>query len=724
MSLDKAQAGVVPNAIARYFELALYTMVLTGFGTLAQTGQLDPATVLLVIAGLVARGFLILKQKTFILPDQWTQYVTLGFTAFYLVDFFWVSGSFVSATVHLVLALMVVRLFSAYRDRDYVFLAILSFLAVLAASVLTVDSAFLVMFALFLLTAVATFILLEIRRSCAAARKQSRAFSAADMRRMGTSLVGISPVLVVFILAIAAAIFFLLPRMSSGYLSAYAAGGELSTGFSDRVQLGRIGEIQQSSSVVMHVQVDGDLQGSHDLLWRGVALTIFDGRNWWSRQKQVVVPRWSDGRFVLSQATPLQALRPAAQQRIHYRVLLEPIGTNIFFLAPRPTSLEGNYHMITTDDDGAVYDLDRDHPPGIYEGESDIGRPSENQLRYSNAESSGQVLEEYLKLPPKLDQRIPELARQIAGGASTTYDKATAIEHYLKSNYGYTLQMGRIAPKDPLAYFLFERKEGHCEYFASSMAVMLRSLQIPTRVVNGFRTGEFNDVTSQYVVRARNAHSWVEVFFPGYGWITFDPTPPAGLETRTGLGRAMLYLDAMSSLWREWVVNYDFGHQRVLATEAVRGTRQFGDIIRHWARGHYAQLLGMARKVRFETLRSPRKWTGIVLLVLTAMVVIIRANAILSFFRQRRLAGHPENSPQAAASIWYERMVRLLRRRGWNKSPVHTPAEFVTTIVDPDIRRMVADFTVDYENARFGESADAAKRLPERFAQIADVPKR
>src|SRR5947209_9865417 len=183
MSAEVPKSGIVPVAIARYFELALYLMVLCGFGTLAQTGQLDPVTVLLVIVALVARGYLILKRRTYILGEKLTQSVTLGCTLFYLVDFFWVSGSFVSATVHLVLALMVVRLFSAHRDRDYVFLTFLSFLSVLAASVLTVNSVFLVMFALFLLTAVATFILLEIRRSRGSAERRARNLNPAGAQR-------------------------------------------------------------------------------------------------------------------------------------------------------------------------------------------------------------------------------------------------------------------------------------------------------------------------------------------------------------------------------------------------------------------------------------------------------------------------------------------------------------------------------------------------------------
>jgi len=711
----------VPEAIARYFELALYMMVLCGFGTLAQTGQLDPPTVLLVIVALVARGYLILKRKTFILGEKLTQTITLAFTVFYLVDFFWVSGSFVSATVHLVLALMVVRLFSAHRDRDYVFLAILSFLAVLAASVLTVNSAFLVMFALFLLTAVATFILLEIRRSWTSAGSQPKALSQLDAQRLATSLVGIAPALMFAILIAAIGIFFLLPRMSGGYLSAYAAGGELASGFSDRVQLGRIGEIQQSNSVVMHIQIDGDTDGHHDLMWRGVALSIFDGKNWWSPQKRVILPRWSDGRFVLPTGASAPQVRSHLPQSIHYRVLLEPIGTDVFFLAPHGASLSGNYHMLTMDGEGAVYDLDRDHPPTLYEADSDISRPSAAQLRSAPTDYSLDGWQQYLKVPAKLDERIPELARQISGAAPTNYDKAVALEHYLTSNYGYTLQLGRKSPRDPLAYFLFERKEGHCEYFASAMAVMLRTLNIPSRVVNGFRTGEFNDVTGQYVVRARNAHSWVEVYFPNYGWISFDPTPAAGLETHTGLGRAMLYLDAVSSFWREWVVNYDFGHQRTLAVGAARGTYRYKEMLQHWAADRYDEMLRFARHVRHSAVHSPLRWISLSAAALLVILLLVTRSAILAFFTRRRISAYPEKSPQAAATLWYGRMTRSLARKGWRKSAAHTPEEFVHTIADPELRNAVASFTNHYENARFGESAEDAGKLAQGYEQISSI---
>jgi protein-glutamine gamma-glutamyltransferase len=317
-----------------------------------------------------------------------------------------------------------------------------------------------------------------------------------------------------------------------------------------------------------------------------------------------------------------------------------------------------------------------------------------------------------------VDRRIPELASQITAHAGNNYDKATAVERYLTTNYGYTLEMGRFAPKDPLAYFLFERKQGHCEYFASSMAVMLRSLKIPARVVNGFRTGEFNDVTSQYVVRARNAHSWVEAYFPGYGWVDFDPTPASALETRRGWSRVMLYLDAMSSFWREWVINYDVNHQMVLGEEASRTSRGYLARLRGGTRNRYAALLRLARNTRNELIRAPGAWSLGGILATLALLLGINARRMWGSWRAQRTAAHPERSPQQAASIWYRRMTKVVARRGWRKSTAQTPAEFVTTIADTELRLRVETFTRHYENARFGESVEDARQLPGLYEEM------
>ena len=267
-SAGKTESGTTPfrAALQRYFEIALYLLVFTGFTTLASTGGLGVVTVLLVSAALLFRGYLLIRGRTWLVSERWTSFLTLGYVAFYLADYFLFSGGFLNATVHLVLFVMVMRLFSAHRDRDYYFLSVIAFLMVLAAALLTVDSVFLLAFAGFTLTAVVTFILMEMRYISAKAGVHSRESGSGPTYRptyqkMAASLVVVSPVLVLCILLGAAAIFFLLPRVSAGYLSAYAPSGEITSGFSDHVQLGRIGEIQQSSSVVMHIQIDGDERG-------------------------------------------------------------------------------------------------------------------------------------------------------------------------------------------------------------------------------------------------------------------------------------------------------------------------------------------------------------------------------------------------------------------------------------------------------------------------------
>src|SRR5271170_1933180 len=484
------QPGVIPlpQAINKYFELSLYLLVLIGFGMLASTGGLDLPTILLVGAALAVRGYLFAERRAVVISERWTTPLTVAYFIFYAADYFLISRSFLTATVHLVLFAVVVRTFSLRRDRDYTMLAILAFLMVLASAVLTVDSVFMFFFAVFMLTAVVTFILMEMRRSGQAARFQARhSGDTQEHRHLAFSLARVAPGLVLMILIGAAAMFFLLPRMSAGYLGGYSFGTDFSTGFSDQVQLGRIGQIQQSDAVVMHIQIDGDRDGRHALAWRGVALANFDGKNWSNTREQYVLYREADGSFRI----PLlgQGVARAWTSRyhlIHYRVLMEPIGTNIFFLAPWARRVEGAYRTLQIDSGGAVSDLDSQRSVSLYEADSDISTPAAAELRTAG-NNLPQFAPAYLQLP-KLDQRIPRLAAQIASSASNNYDKAIAVERYLQSHYAYTLQLPRSAVADPLANFLFERKQGHCEYFASSMAVMLRTLGIPSRVVNGFRS--------------------------------------------------------------------------------------------------------------------------------------------------------------------------------------------------------------------------------------------
>src|SRR5581483_1743264 len=168
---------------------------------------------------------------------------------------------------------------------------------------------------------------------------------------------------------------------------------------------------------------------------------------------------------------------------------------------------------------------------GGYNITSEFPNVFEADLRTAGTDYSG-WLEPYMTVPPS-GYRPPEvlkmelsLAQQITAGKTNVYDIATAIQNYFRQNFRYTLNPGNPPPgTDRMDYFLNTTKAGYCEYFATAMGDMLRLLGIPARLVNGFGGGTFRADQNRNVVTASDAHTWVEVYFPGYGWIPFEPTP-------------------------------------------------------------------------------------------------------------------------------------------------------------------------------------------------------
>ena len=466
----------------------------------------------------------------------------------------------------------------------------------------------------------------------------------------------------------------------------------------------------------MHIEIQNDLQGAYDLKWRGIALSAFDGRVWSNSFEQNQLRPAGDGSYRLAPVVDPRDVSALTGRSIRYRVLMEPLGTNVFFLAERPQSLKGNFRRVSTDAGGAVYNLDPETPINRYEAESQLPEIDSDELRLAANTAPG-GMDEYLKLPP-LDVRISNLAEQITAAAPSSYEKAIALEHYLATHFGYTLELPSRVPRDPLANFLFERKHGHCEYFASSMAVMLRSLRIPSRMVTGFRGGEFNDLTGQYVVRASDAHSWVEAYFPGSGWISFDPTPAGSLPTRTGWSRMQLYMDAAASFWREWIINYDISHQRSLGKDAATSSRQFFDEARRWIERQHRALLRSARRAHDHFTNFPLRWLGGSIAFAAVLITLLNLRRMVSGLRAHSLRAHPERAPRESAALWYDRMVGRMARLGWRKSPSQTPLDFVAAIQEAALQKKVAQFTRAYESARFGKSVDDAQSLPQLFRDI------
>jgi uncharacterized protein DUF4129 len=180
----------------------------------------------------------------------------------------------------------------------------------------------------------------------------------------------------------------------------------------------------------------------------------------------------------------------------------------------------------------------------------------------------------------------------------------------------------------------------------------------------------------------------------------------------------------LSSLWRDWVVNYDAGHQYSLGREAARNGVAWFQRVRNWARRTHEALLHAARQTRQTVSDSPQQWSVSGAMAVLLLLLAANARRLWRAIRLRRIAARPEKSPSRAATVWYERMTRMLARKGWRKSPAHTPKEFLTCIQNDAMRESVAKFTRHYESARFGGLAEDAQRLPELFEEIASAAHR
>jgi protein-glutamine gamma-glutamyltransferase len=715
--------------IDKLCQVSLLLLLATGFFALAGTGKLDLFSIILVLGALVVRGVVLPKRWDWTIPVRWTSYLGLLCFLAYGVDLLLVSRGFVAASVHLVLFGLVIKLFSVERYRDLLYLAILAFLEILAAAILTVETGFFTTFAMFVVVAIGSFICLEIRRSAAVSASTGLCdtIPAPHFRALCRALLGITIAQAVGITLLATVIFFALPRLSSGYLSELSQQNDLMTGFGDHVHLGQIGRIQQSSAVVMHVKFDG-LRPS-EILLRGAALTLFDGQNWiGTPHVATTAVRVSQTfQFPTPLSTPTPELRNFAVGRgarlVQYRVILEPLASTVLFVIPTPRALFGNMRQVYENFDQSVESLDRDRLLSNYSGVSDISSPNPDDLRKATGMIPSGMPERYLELPDKLDPRIAKLADQTMRNQRSVYEKAKALERYLTTNFGYTLELPNEPHADPIAHFLFERKRGHCEYFASAMAVMLREVGIPSRIITGFRGGEFNDLTGSYIIRGRDAHAWVEAYIPNRGWLAFDPTP-AGNTLPTRWNKVQLYLDAANEFWRDWVVNYDFAHQRILTVTTVTRSLRAGDKVRQMLAGVYPRMLAIARRVILSVYRHPRPYQGAGWALTALLIWLGLGGHFTRWLRRRVLASQPTRSPRHAATVLYEKMARATRRRGWTREPGQTPEEFAGVIGHAGLRTAVQEFTTHYERARYADSASDAALLPELLRQVETATRR
>ena len=614
----------------------------------------------------------------------------------------------VNALAHLIVFLSAVKLLQVKKDRDWVFLYLISFFEILLAAGLSFSPSFLLTLTLYLLSALSAVAAFEIQKARRALKltetrllvpPDSRVFKRGNRRSLrsaeATRLPIVAAALLILIFVLALPLFLIAPRAGAAALTRSGGGLSHFIGFSENVTLGEIGALKQDNGIVMRVRVE-DQDAPPNLRWRGVALDEFTGRGWRkSADARHSTPKISDRGFF--QLGTTEALHRLTSQTY----FLEPMETPVLFAASRAVAIQGDLPFVRVDEEGSVQTRRHEYDRIIYKAISDTAEPSPEVLR-ADRRPYGPAFQRYLQFPDSLDIRIVTLADQILVKAQVRnrYDAARAIESALQNDYAYSLQMRASGP-DPLSDFLFNIKSGHCEYFSTAMTIMLRTHGVAARVVNGFLPGEYNEAADAYTVRQSDAHSWVEVYFPETrSWVTFDPTPPAGRTEpeRTGLAAQLgKYAEALELVWLQYVVGYDKQEQQTLAASLHNYVFSSGKFfaavtstVKRWLPTNLKLIVGLF----------------VAALMLPVLILLLRRVRLRGW---RGALSRQEEISESSRVAFYERLMAALAHRGLTRAGYLTPLEFARAVGMPE----AAIVTDAYNRVRFGKEQLSSAEIGE-----------
>jgi hypothetical protein len=482
-------------------------------------------------------------------------------------------------------------------------------------------------------------------------------------------------------------IFLVLPRMSSGLVHGRLLGSRLAkAGFSDRMELSDFGKIHGDSSVVMRIEtVRGAELPAESRYWRGLAFDTFDGRSW-----SISRPR----RTVLSTTADLgvDLVFDTEGSNLTQRILREPVAAGVIFGMGQLTHIEGSMGRLEHDGNGGLYGPAHAEERIRYVVESRWHARNEAALRTDHTALPGDDAR-WVALP-KFAPQIATLALQAAGTGDTDADHVLAIESWLRSHGHYNDSPPPPDPSDPrspIERFLLGELSGHCEYFASAMVVLTRSIGIPARVVNGFAGGRDNPFGGFVEVTHSDAHAWVEVHYARAGWLAYDPTPPdlrlLGANALPSLGQRLYELQSALELW--WFRN-------VVEFDRVDQLRGFQGLWRAWnalrsgsAEGHLARPPAQ----QHETLTR----SNVAALLLFTVCAAAAAAALFRTRARRR--------DTRGVSPAYLAALRLLARRGLVRNPTDTARGFARAAartLSPAGGAAFAALTERYLAQRFG----------------------
>ncbi|MHC4877074.1 MAG: transglutaminase TgpA family protein [Planctomycetota bacterium] len=509
--------------------------------------------------------------------------------------------------------------------------------------------------------------------------------------------------------------FILIPRLWVGERYEFEDDADSAlmnfTGFTDEVQLGELGQILESNRPVMQVRCyrGGDsgeeLRVDQASAMLGFSEPMFRGS---------VMGRYSNGRWhVLEESQTVAPLLPPrpGRNRIRQHIILHDSNTRTLFgLHPViGTSFEKGLirpridvatMMLMKDDDDADADADSDVEYSLYSTAGRRGFSSPVLLEYRDVESQAirnRIAPKFLELPDDLT-RLRELAGQLDQQVSRfeqsdlSVDERIAyhIEDYLRNNpdFAYSLSADIVDGSiDPVEDFLFNRRSGHCEYYASAMALMLRAVGIPSRLISGFKGGEQNEYSGAFVVEERHAHAWVEARV-NRRWRTFDPTPASRAESVEEVGSERSVFDALSGtftmLWQQRVVRLSIDEQQNSIYTPL------AEVLKAVARNLSSIFGGDSRRI-IEFLTNPRRWFSIPTFIGTAVLIAVLAG-LKSLWRRfvpesvglrdwlailRRIFRRLLSPDHTARRVeFYERFARVLAAHGLKRTLSQTPSEF------------------------------------------------
>ena len=616
---------------------------------------------------------------------------------------------FLDAGIDFLLLLVVQRMFNRQRCREHLQLLMLGAILMVIGAVINADLNYPALLAAFVPVATMALIvnqlLAEGERLGPRVRHELWRQGVGQRRRLWRASVQVAAIAGICGLVV----FFVFPRFGVGVFLRGALPTSVTSGFSDEVKLGGFGRIKTDATVIMRLKPTTPMPIEERLTWhlRGSAFDVYQDGMWSRSDADSASPEVKDlgraqaGFYVFREKGQLvagptleQGVPPSRRRTIGPKfipgfsrstqsarmlVTLEDLGTELLFVASEPLGVRlrarspieaVNYQNLKDRGMRQIAILNKAPGPVQYEFLSRIGEPSRDELLAVGDPDVPPELSNYLALPESLSGEFRQLARDVTADSQTRLEKAEAVmEHLGEFEYSLELRESERVQNgaDPIEGFVFDTKTGHCEYYATAMALMLREVGVPTRNVNGYYGAHYNSMGEFYAVRQADAHSWVEVYFDGIGWVTFDPTPPSG---RTAGDDAPLWpaasqlFDALENAYLEYVIDYNLGKQLSLLSEMGIRREQERRRFNPGALAAWLALPALAGLVYVLILRRRRR--GDVAPPTTVYLQMLGKLAGRGHVRQpgesargfaRRLGeqGAPEGEPLAAFADEYER---------------------------------------------------------------------